>query len=152
MKVLSLIGMMVTIYILSSISSLDVLDPLSWLNIKAGNFYFDFRSLLSSRFYQLYHFSLDKQMISHKICHFIFFGALALLFLKNLNSIKLAWFLTTLYALTDEIHQFSVPGRNGSFQDVLIDSGAALLWLSIYYLIRKSHFKRNPSRNLRSSH
>ena len=38
-----------------------------------------------------------------------------------------AWALTTLYAITDEIHQGFVPGRNATLRDVLIDAtGAAL--------------------------
>lgn len=47
------------------------------------------------------------------------------------RTLALAFLLTVLYAISDEVHQTSVPGRTGSLVDVLIDTaGAALgLWL-----------------------
>lgn len=47
----------------------------------------------------------------------------------------LVWLLAVLYALTDELHQSFVPGRNPSIWDVLIfDSFGAMisLWLVSY--------------------
>lgn len=47
----------------------------------------------------------------------------------------LAVFFTFLYACTDEFHQRFVPGRSGSFGDVMIDTaGAALAMLFVFLL------------------
>jgi VanZ family protein len=47
------------------------------------------------------------------------------------RTLALAFFLTVLYAVSDEVHQTFVPGRSGTFGDLLIDAaGAAMsLWL-----------------------
>jgi len=37
-----------------------------------------------------------------------------------------AWFLATLYGVSDEIHQLFVPGRHGRVADVLFDAAGAL--------------------------
>lgn len=47
---------------------------------------------------------------------------------------RLAWLLATLYAVSDEFHQYHVPSRTASPTDVLIDSlgaltGLLLLWV-----------------------
>lgn len=46
----------------------------------------------------------------------------------------IAWAVVVVFAMTDEWHQVHVPGRQGSFWDVVIDSlgaaaGLLLLWL-----------------------
>jgi VanZ family protein len=39
----------------------------------------------------------------------------------------IAWFIATLYGVSDEIHQLFVPGRSGALKDVLIDSAGAAI-------------------------
>lgn len=52
------------------------------------------------------------------------------------SSCLLALLLAFLYACTDEFHQRFVPGRSGSFTDVMIDtSGAALVMLFVFFII-----------------
>ena len=41
----------------------------------------------------------------------------------------LAFGLTVLYGVSDEIHQLFVPGRYGRFTDVLFDAGGALIMI-----------------------
>jgi VanZ family protein len=52
---------------------------------------------------------------------------------KNL----LAFFFCILYALSDEYHQYFVPGRHSNWSDILIDSIGAIAGLSIYHLFRR---------------
>lgn len=40
-----------------------------------------------------------------------------------------------LYAVTDELHQYFVPGRYGTFSDVLIDSAGAITGIFVWYCI-----------------
>lgn len=45
----------------------------------------------------------------------------------------MAWGLSVLYALSDEYHQTFVPGRNGTFVDLLIDASGALVGLLLFW-------------------
>ena len=47
-----------------------------------------------------------------------------------------------IYACTDEFHQSMIPGRGPAFTDVLIDTGGALLFGTIYTGIEKIITKR----------
>ena len=46
------------------------------------------------------------------------------------------WILGTIFALTDEIHQSFVPGRDASAGDVLLDVAGITLVLAAYRLVR----------------
>ena len=48
-----------------------------------------------------------------------------------------AWCFAGVYAMTDEIHQLSVPGRAGRFTDVCIDATGAAIGIILLFLIRK---------------
>ncbi len=66
--------------------------------------------------------------------HALLFGLLAVLWLRALGPRPYAWLLalvlTTLYALSDELHQAFVPGRHPDPWDLLCDGlgAAAGLW------------------------
>jgi len=79
--------------------------------------------------------SLDLSV--KKIGHIMAYAALALAFLRGLRNPNpsgraIALALCAIFAVTDEIHQSFVPGRNAAWYDVVIDSGGAwaglLLW------------------------
>lgn len=73
------------------------------------------------------------QFIFRKIVHFTFFGVLAISALGCFPPSRFRFFyaalLTIGVAFFDEWHQSWVPGRTGSFVDVLIDSAGALTFL-----------------------
>ena len=77
--------------------------------------------------------------------HMMQFGILALLLARALTwkvrltwgHILLAFALSLLYALSDEIHQFFVPQRAFQLFDLLIDGVGVMLGLVIYMLWRK---------------
>ena len=46
--------------------------------------------------------------------------------------------IAMLYATTDEIHQYFVPGRYGTWSDVLIDSTGAIVGIMLYYFVYRS--------------
>ncbi len=53
---------------------------------------------------------------------------------KNIKFIFIAILITLMYGITDEIHQYFVPGRNASISDVGINfAGIALA--SLFYLV-----------------
>ncbi|MCI8514004.1 MAG: VanZ family protein [Lachnospiraceae bacterium] len=52
------------------------------------------------------------------------------------KQIGVAWLFCVLYAGSDELHQFFVPGRSCEFRDVMIDSSGALTGVLLVFLIR----------------
>ncbi len=48
------------------------------------------------------------------------------------------------YAMSDEIHQLFVPGRSGQWSDVLLDSAAGLIGISLTsFIIYRTIYKNN---------
>lgn len=58
----------------------------------------------------------------------------------------LALMLTFLYACTDEYHQRFVPGRSGSFTDVMIDTAGAAIALVLLFLFLAAYRCRRRRR------
>ncbi len=86
----------------------------------------------------------------YKIAHFIAYAALAWLWWRVLAPqrqtswpvLSIALTLTVLYAISDEVHQWFVPGRHAAFYDVLFDTSGAL---AMILLIRYSGYLRLKS-------
>jgi len=88
-------------------------------------------------YFDLWHFLLRK------IAHMFEFGVLAFLIFRLLSQTEkrhvywnLFWALifTILYAVSDEYHQFLVPGRHGVWTDVAIDSIGAFIAVWLLFL------------------
>jgi VanZ family protein len=60
-------------------------------------------------------------LVLRKLGHFVEFGVLGALLLRALRDVPAAVFLGAAYAVTDEVHQLFVSGRQGSPLDWLID-------------------------------
>ena len=74
----------------------------------------------------------EPDLIGRKIVHMVEYGVLFLLWLRAFGwrTPVAAAAIVIAYAVTDEIHQASVPGRHGKPHDVLIDAvGVALAWV-----------------------
>jgi VanZ family protein len=91
---------------------------------------------------------LDR--ILKKSAHATGYALLAVSYARGLQAsgrepvIPLAWALAFLYALSDEFHQTLVPGRTGTFLDVLIDGSGAVIGLSLWQLLQHRH-QLNPT-------
>jgi VanZ family protein len=59
------------------------------------------------------------------------------LYVSNIKKIKLALFLSVMYAFLDEWHQSFIPGRSAELRDVFIDSIGSFLGIMVYILILK---------------
>lgn len=81
-----------------------------------------------------------------KGAHMLAYGLLASLYWWALRDGKrpfaTAFMLTVLYALSDEGHQFLIPGRNATWMDVMIDTAGGVMALAAirYRLQRKQRF------------
>ena len=56
---------------------------------------------------------------------------LGALLARAISSGPVAFVVGVLYAVTDELHQMLVPGRQGSLRDVLIDAAGVLAGVAI---------------------
>ncbi len=80
--------------------------------------------------------------VLRKIAHMVEFGFLAVLVIRALTKTVQNWpavrllgvgaAASFLYAISDEVHQYFVPGRTASFGDVLIDGCGIMLAILIY--------------------
>ncbi|NLK22324.1 MAG: VanZ family protein [Epulopiscium sp.] len=79
--------------------------------------------------------AMSLQMWIRKTAHIIIFAGLAMLIYaslygyvgKSLMTGVVSWLLTIIFAITDEIHQYFVPGRGSQVQDVIRD-GKGAFW------------------------
>lgn len=82
--------------------------------------------------------NIFTEFIVRKAAHCLEFTGLSLLFniaLFQTNKKKMpvwAILLTSLYAVTDEIHQLFVPGRSCQFSDWVIDTCGAILGTLVF--------------------
>ncbi len=85
----------------------------------------------------------DLQRPIRKLAHFTIYtigGVITFVFMNKLNitnkrKILYSIMFCLIYAITDEIHQYYVPGRSCDIRDVLIDTIGASIGILITYLI-----------------
>jgi|SRR5699024_1318146 len=78
--------------------------------------------------------------IVRKSAHFMAYFILGILIMHTVRlfsrlsifSIVNGFFITVLYAASDEFHQTFIPGRSGEIRDVLIDSAGSLTGILTY--------------------
>ncbi len=94
-----------------------------------------------------------------KTAHFCEYAGLAVMmtscflsfYVKRPKSLILAWVLSSVYAVSDEIHQTFVPGRSGRPGDVIIDSLGALTGALFVFLVVTIYFKIKDKKSLREA-
>ncbi len=92
-------------------------------------------------------------LIVKKGAHLMCYALLALSFVRGLCSDRparrvdyvFALLLTVLYAISDEYHQTFVPGREGRWQDVLIDTTGASVALAALYAWKAHTAQSRPA-------
>jgi VanZ family protein len=89
-------------------------------------FYFSSRSTTGIGTNQVDRFLILKSF------HLIEYAILAFLLLLAITKNKLAVIVGYLYAVSDEIHQYFIPGRTGRFRDTLIDLIGILIGIFIF--------------------
>jgi VanZ family protein len=76
-------------------------------------------------------------LVLRKAAHAAEFAVLGFLLLRAVGREIAALLLGIAYALTDELHQHFVPGRQGSVLDVLLDSVGVALGVFLLRRIRR---------------
>ncbi len=67
-----------------------------------------------------------------KNAHFFAYLLLGVLLLNATESRSKSFVVCLIYAISDEIHQFFVPGRGPQVKDVIIDTSGAILGILIF--------------------
>ncbi len=90
-------------------------------------------------------FLLNANHYLRKTAHFCIFAVLGLLVVNLLFAYNKKWarncvaaiFICFLYAISDEVHQYFVPGRACRMKDVLIDTCGATVSVMLLYIAHK---------------
>ena len=75
--------------------------------------------------------------VLRKIAHITEYAILSILVYRAVKNIFWSIYSSIIYAVTDEYHQYFVPGRITSLFDVLVDSLGVILGIIIYIKIKK---------------
>lgn len=87
-----------------------------------------------------YVISPHPDYVLHKLGHIFGFGALGVtLYYAVGRSLKLAGLCIALFAASDELHQFFVPGRSSRFFDIVLDTLAAIVFIFVVRKIEKQN-------------
>ncbi len=94
---------------------------------------------------------LEIHKVVRKIGHIVEFallGALTFLLAKSYNlSLKMSVFISltycSLFAVSDELHQLFVDGRDGSILDVMIDFFGSVLGVGVFWVKGKIKQQKN---------
>ncbi|OGG01438.1 hypothetical protein A2Z33_02795 [Candidatus Gottesmanbacteria bacterium RBG_16_52_11] len=102
-------------------------------------FFFSTRTRVSVSDIHVLNFLFFKTLhvLEYGMLHLLVFRALRRTFpaLPLMRLAAWAFLYSGLYAASDEIHQISVPTREGALRDVIIDSvGAAFSWYAVLYI------------------
>lgn len=98
-------------------------------------------------------------LIVRKTAHFAEYAVLGFLlasvcksfYLKPELTVPISFLTGTLYAVSDEIHQYFVPGRSCQFRDVLIDSSGVICGIAFLLIIISIRKFIQKKKNLRAN-
>lgn len=79
----------------------------------------------------------NAHFFSYLVLGILLMNCLSAIGLKGYRLLFLAFSLSVLYAISDEVHQLFVPGRGGQLRDVFIDSFGAATGILIYKLFMR---------------
>ena len=96
-----------------------------------------------------------------KLLHFIAFGILGFFLYRSFvhtavpfirkYGLRLSIFISIIYGISDELHQYFVPGRYCSFYDLVADILGAVVFILVYRRIRYKLQRDQNTGNLTST-
>lgn len=138
-KATLLIALMILIFYLSS----QVADESSTTSSVFVEMFFNIYKQLFNGSLNLEEFSVIFTTPIRKLAHFSEFALLGMLSYLNIieytskRTIGLSIILSFIYSITDEVHQYFVPGRYCSIIDIFIDACGAIVGIIFIHLLIK---------------
>lgn len=140
----------VTILWMAFIFSMSAKNATQSSNI-SGGFTYNVLNTFFSQFRSIDKTTQDSiveglQFIVRKSAHFLAYAILGGLCFENLSTLDklskkkvflIAFLISVLYAISDEIHQYFVPGRACQFRDIMIDSCGTLFGIAVIVILKK---------------
>ena len=83
--------------------------------------------------------------LEYMILAFLIINVVKMYFVFKISSV-LSIIFVFLYACTDEFHQLFIPGREGAFRDVMIDTCGGVTFILLYILFKISIRKNSPNK------
>lgn len=83
--------------------------------------------------------------LEYMILAFLIMNVVKMYFVFKISSV-LSIIFVFLYACTDEFHQLFIPGREGAFRDVMIDTCGGVTFILLYILFKISIRKNSPNK------
>ena len=123
-----------------------LLLPLAWMGII---FYFSHQPAeqsaelsngLVSKLIEIFHLPFTDHFV-RKSAHFSEYALLGIFTVNAMrlffskNSLWVALTVCSFYSVTDEIHQFFIPGRSCQFSDMLLDTAGSAVGIFLWWLI-----------------
>lgn len=125
--------MAIIFYLSSQVST----DSSNTTNIVINIMYSIYKALFRNNAISLEVFANYAFAPTRKLAHLTEYAILGMLFYININNnkIKYSLILSILFSISDEIHQYFVPGRFCSATDVLIDTCGIVLGIFLIHQI-----------------
>ncbi len=143
LRFIPLIAMMVVAFVFSDMPSEESNETSEGLLSALLNIFGEGEGSISENVIGILH------IILRKMAHFTEYAIMALTAVFGLKGVfgkesedrrvygMWPFLIAFIYSITDEIHQYFVPGRYGRWYDVCIDSAGAAVGLVVLHLIRK---------------
>ena len=129
------------IYNLSSIPNLHLIDE-SIVPLWMLQYINQYTIKIGQGGFFSYVISLHPDFVLHKIGHIVVFGSLGVsLYFATKKSVMWAIVLAALAAVSDEMHQYFVPGRSSRLGDVILDTVAAMVFIFVIKKLSKRQRK-----------
>lgn len=119
------------LYYLSSMPGLRVV-PKRWLPLWLDKLLASYTWKIGTSGFFSYALSLHPEFVVRKLGHFFAFALLGASVYFAIRSKRTAIVLAILFAVFDEVHQGTVPGRDCRFWDMVLDSVAVLCGVTVY--------------------
>lgn len=138
-RIIFLIMLAITFYIIFNFSAQEGQESSS-ISVKVTEFIVGIISKIKNMDIDLKMYYVQKlHPIIRKLAHFGIYtvvgfstmGFMCTFNMRNIFKLIISFSIGLIYAITDEFHQYFIPGRNASITDVCIDSAGVLIGIFI---------------------
>lgn len=135
----------VVIYSFSNIPGLKVVQN-SWVPLEWMRWIDVYTIKIGTQGWFAYKIAPDPDFIIRKLGHFGLFGLLGFALYRATGSVTWALLISSIFAVSDEVHQYFTGGRHGNVYDMFIDFLGAVFFVWIRYRYLKEYVLNSRER------